>query len=116
MFVACAPYMASQTCLFHGEFQLGKADFAQKNMLLTHFSGEHFLKQKLIINNCSRRVKIEAHGAHKCHGVASFGVRQVLSAPKMYKSFMVIGSSLWAHGSSKPSGLSGSAVITQFLR
>ena len=67
-------------------------------------------------NYSSRKVKIEAHGAHKYLRVANFSVRQVISTSKMYKNFMVIGSSLWAHGSSKPSGLSGSAVITQFLR
>ena len=32
------------------------------------------------------------------------------------KIFMVIGSSVLAHGSSKPSGLSSIAIITQFLR
>ena len=56
----------------------------------------------------SRKVKFEAHGAHRYPRVMNFRVRQVLSTAKMRKKFMVIGSSLWAHGSSKTSGLDGS--------
>ena len=43
--------------------------------------------QRYVIDNCSQKVKIEAHGAHKCHSVASFSVREVLSTPKTHKKF-----------------------------
>ena len=39
------------------------------------------------MNDCSRKVKIEGHGAHKCPRVANFGVRDVLSTTKIHKSF-----------------------------
>ena len=48
-----------------------------------------FREQLSIINFSSRTVKVEAHGAHKNPRVATFGVRQVLSTPKMQKEFHV---------------------------
>ena len=38
-----------------------------------------FPKQNAVDNNCSRKVKIEAHGAHMCPRAASFGMHYVLS-------------------------------------
>ena len=54
--------------------------------LLFHVWHNHIHKL-LIINYSSQKAKTEAHGAHKCHRVASFGLRQVLSTPKMHKKF-----------------------------
>ena len=46
-----------------------------------------FRQKLLIMNYSSRKLRTEAHGAHKYRRVANFGVGQVLTTPKMQKTF-----------------------------